>query len=169
MSEYQLKWLDDQRKATKWLGHPGADEGELAAAEQRLGVVLPPSLRNFLAASNGFEKHIYGRVGSLYPVNRIEHFVESDEGYIADDWAEIQADEDIDDPDHPVALMRRALLLGGGDEDLLLLDPTSAEGAIHVFTVKYGEFETFDSFEAFLDQADEDLERPAVDLPGTPG
>jgi cell wall assembly regulator SMI1 len=37
-----------------WLGFDGADEGRLAALEERLGVRLPPSYRAFLAASDGF-------------------------------------------------------------------------------------------------------------------
>src|SRR5689334_13364667 len=37
-----------------WLGRPGANEAQLAAAEARLGTRLPPSYRQFLAVSNGW-------------------------------------------------------------------------------------------------------------------
>ncbi len=37
-----------------WVGRPGASEAELAAAEARLGIRLPPSYRQFLAVSNGW-------------------------------------------------------------------------------------------------------------------
>ncbi len=35
------------------IGAPGATEEQLAGVEQRLGVALPPSYRQFLAAMNG--------------------------------------------------------------------------------------------------------------------
>ena len=37
-----------------WLGYPGATEGEITAAEARLGVRLPPSYRAFLGVTNGW-------------------------------------------------------------------------------------------------------------------
>lgn len=37
-----------------WLGEPPATEAEIAAAEKRLGVRLPPSYRAFLKVSNGW-------------------------------------------------------------------------------------------------------------------
>jgi hypothetical protein len=43
-----------ERVASGWLGEAGLDEVELARIETSLGVVLPPSYRAFLAASNGF-------------------------------------------------------------------------------------------------------------------
>src|SRR5215217_7845376 len=46
--------LPDEVLATGWLGFPGATPAELAAAEARLGVTLPPSYRAFLATSNGW-------------------------------------------------------------------------------------------------------------------
>ncbi len=40
--------------ASGWLGFPGATENELAEAEARLGVKLPPSYREFLSVTNGW-------------------------------------------------------------------------------------------------------------------
>lgn len=37
-----------------WLGYPGATESQIAAAETRLGIALPPSYRAFLRVSNGW-------------------------------------------------------------------------------------------------------------------
>lgn len=37
-----------------WLGFDGASEAQIAAAEKRLGVALPPSYKTFLRTSNGF-------------------------------------------------------------------------------------------------------------------
>ena len=41
--------------AAGWLGESGATEEEIAFAEQRIGVRLPPSYRAFLGVSNGFQ------------------------------------------------------------------------------------------------------------------
>jgi len=41
---------------TKWLGYPGATDTEISTVEARLETTLPPSYRNFLAASNGWQK-----------------------------------------------------------------------------------------------------------------
>jgi hypothetical protein len=40
--------------AGRWLGSAGATEEEIAAAETRLGVDLPPTYRAFLSTTNGF-------------------------------------------------------------------------------------------------------------------
>jgi hypothetical protein len=39
-----------------WLGYDGATEAQLQAAEQRLGVKLPPSYRTFLQTTNGWRQ-----------------------------------------------------------------------------------------------------------------
>lgn len=44
----------DRAIANGWLGYPGASETEIAEVEARLGVILPPSYRAFLATSNGW-------------------------------------------------------------------------------------------------------------------
>lgn len=40
--------------AAGWLGYPGATEAQLADAEARLGLALPPSYRAFLTVTNGW-------------------------------------------------------------------------------------------------------------------
>ncbi|MFG2340512.1 SMI1/KNR4 family protein [Streptomyces yangpuensis] len=40
--------------AARWLGREAADAAGIAAAERRLGVALPPSLRSFLAVTDGW-------------------------------------------------------------------------------------------------------------------
>jgi hypothetical protein len=42
--------------ASGWIGFPGATEGQLAAAEDRLSVHLPASYREFLKISNGWRQ-----------------------------------------------------------------------------------------------------------------
>jgi SMI1 / KNR4 family (SUKH-1) len=39
-----------------WLGYPGATEEQIARAETRLGIALPPSYREFLKVTNGWRQ-----------------------------------------------------------------------------------------------------------------
>jgi hypothetical protein len=76
------------------LGYPAAGPDALRQAEARLGIDLPPSYRQFLAASNGW--HTGNRaIPELWPLEQIEWFrvnnqewidayVETDEGSISD-------------------------------------------------------------------------------------
>lgn len=61
------------KAAAGWLGEPGATEAEVIAAEQRLGVRLPPSYRAFLEETNGFD-HIGYFIYRLYSVAEINWF-----------------------------------------------------------------------------------------------
>ena len=48
------KRLTPQQIDKRWLGEPPASEEQIATAEKRLGVRLPPSYRAFLKVSNGW-------------------------------------------------------------------------------------------------------------------
>ena len=48
--------LDDQQIAARWLGCDPGSEQDLGAAEERLGVRLPPSLRGFLLTTDGWSR-----------------------------------------------------------------------------------------------------------------
>lgn len=61
------------KAAEGWLGEPGATEAEIIAAEQRLGVKLPPSYRAFLKETNGFD-HIGHFIYRLYSTEEIDWF-----------------------------------------------------------------------------------------------
>ncbi|NJL46823.1 MAG: SMI1/KNR4 family protein [Leptolyngbyaceae cyanobacterium SM2_5_2] len=52
----ELDSLDIDVLESEWLGFPGATEVQLAAAEARLAVKLPPSYREFLKVSNGWRQ-----------------------------------------------------------------------------------------------------------------
>ncbi|MEK8170604.1 SMI1/KNR4 family protein [Streptomyces sp. M19] len=52
--EDELHHVSDEQRAAGWLGFEGADEERIRALEERLGKRLPPSLRGFLAASDGW-------------------------------------------------------------------------------------------------------------------
>lgn len=63
-SQAILETIDDEEKRllspevleSGWLGYPGATEAEVARAEARLKVKLPPSYRAFLKVSNGWRQ-----------------------------------------------------------------------------------------------------------------
>ncbi len=91
--------LTDEQRETKWLGKPGATELELAQLEERLRCTLPPSYRDFLAASNGF-----GPIGyfiyNLYAVAEVDWLVNLDPE-IVEIWEEappVDAPELADKP-----------------------------------------------------------------------
>lgn len=57
-----------------WLGLPPASEDQIAAAEARLGVKLPPSYREFLGVSNGWRFLANPYVEVLRPGEELEYF-----------------------------------------------------------------------------------------------
>ena len=63
--------ISDEAKRSGWMGFEPAPEAAIAAAEDRLGRRLPPSLRSFYEVSNG-----WGMVGrfifDLLPVEKID-------------------------------------------------------------------------------------------------
>ena len=48
--------VDPPPDASDWLGFAPAAEGDIAALEQMLGLILPPSYRAFLLTSNGWRR-----------------------------------------------------------------------------------------------------------------
>lgn len=71
------QFVSDEQKASGWLGFPGATEGTLQKLEMRLGGILPPSYRSFLAASNGFGP-IDPFIWQLWPSNRVDWLINTD-------------------------------------------------------------------------------------------
>lgn len=70
----------------QWLGHPGASEEQIQAAESRLGVRLPHSYREFLKVSNGWGDLSSDYPGfHLIPVENIDWLVSSEPG-VATSW-----------------------------------------------------------------------------------
>jgi hypothetical protein len=56
MDGEEKQLLSPEVLASGWLGYPGATEAEIARAEARLKVKLPPSYRAFLKVSNGWRQ-----------------------------------------------------------------------------------------------------------------
>src|SRR5690349_11001386 len=51
--------LSDEVIASGWLGYPAANKEQIARVEQRLGIALPPSYREFLRTTNGWRRTTY--------------------------------------------------------------------------------------------------------------
>ncbi|MBV2363570.1 SMI1/KNR4 family protein [Streptomonospora nanhaiensis] len=142
-NEYQLPNITEEQHRTRWMGREPATEEAVAAAEDRLGVRLPPSLRAFLKASDGW-LGVGGWVSEVYPCAELDWMRDTESGgYIVDMYRE------EGDADDYVAFFERALEVASG-EDFWLLDPARVNadgewGAV-LFTPKYGDLEEFPDF-----------------------
>jgi hypothetical protein len=67
-----------------WLGNQPATEEMIAAAEERLGVRLPPSLRGFLRASNGWRHMVSHGADAILACDEIDWFRHTHPGFFAD-------------------------------------------------------------------------------------
>jgi cell wall assembly regulator SMI1 len=74
LSQTELaKRLDPPAESSDWLGFAPAADDDIAAAERRLGVLLPPSYRAFLKTSNGWRRTT-PFIGRVRPVAEINWF-----------------------------------------------------------------------------------------------
>lgn len=143
--------VDTVQRQTQWLGYEPASEDAILAAEERLGVRLPPSYRNFLLASDGWS-HIARSLYDLLKVKEIGWFRDVDPGM----WDAWSHDEDITEQ-----LKRSVLLSGPADGDYWLLDASKigpdGEWAAYWWWAGDGEDpHPFDSFAALVVRARED-------------
>ncbi|MEU5028641.1 SMI1/KNR4 family protein [Streptomyces milbemycinicus] len=118
--------LDEAVVRDRWLGFAPASEEEIAAAEARLGCTLPPSLREFLAVTNGWRDagcFIYRLAGTA----ELEWLADSDRSYlieIYDELAEGEEEEEDADVINEGQVLRRSLLVAlDGDAADIFLDP----------------------------------------------
>jgi cell wall assembly regulator SMI1 len=72
--------------ASGWLGYPGANDKQIAQAERRLGVSLPPSYREFLKTTNWW-RMTSPSIDKLWSVEEVEWFAVRHQGWI-DAWIE---------------------------------------------------------------------------------
>lgn len=133
--------LDDRQIAARWLGYDQASEQDLGAAEERLGVRLPPSLRGFLLTTDGWSRPA-DWVDRMCPCRDIQWFCDTPAGtsFIGEANRELPKDPDND---RFLGMLSRMLTVADG-EDVWLLDTgeESANGeypAYHL-TLKYGVF-----------------------------
>jgi hypothetical protein len=117
--------LDEGVARDRWLGFAPATAEEIAAAEARLGVSLPPSLREFLAVTNGWRdagEFVYRLAGTA----EIGWLRDLDQGWI-DDWGGA-FDEGQDEQSAETALLRRALQVSlDADASVMFLDPDEVD------------------------------------------
>jgi hypothetical protein len=97
---------EDQRRA-RWLGYESAGERAVLAVEERLGVRLPPTYRNFLLTSNG-----WNGIGELdlLKVDEIGWFAELG-AWLLDSWSGPGLEFFAEDLER----LKRCLLISGGD------------------------------------------------------
>ncbi|MEU1322797.1 SMI1/KNR4 family protein [Streptomyces microflavus] len=155
LDEDEWDLLEEEGRLERWLGEAPFPEDELAAAEERLGVRFPPSLRGFFLASNGW-KRVKGWVDLVHPCGEVAWMRDSDAGSgVIRIYGEDPANDDY------VQLFRRSIEVAGG-EDFWLLDPTSAgpdgEWAAYLFAPKYGDLQEFSSFSALFHDGYEDMD-----------
>jgi hypothetical protein len=139
------------QRQTRWLGYEQASEEAVLAAEDRLGIRLPPSYRNFLLASNGWSA-IARSLYELLKVEEIGWFPDVDPGM----WDAWSHDEDLTEQ-----LKRSILLSGPADGDYWLLDASNIgpDGEWTAYWWWAGDGEDphpYDSFAALVVSARED-------------
>lgn len=152
-AEYMLS--PAQREAG-WLGFEPAGEETIASAEERLGVRLPPSYRNFLLTSNG-----WSTIGNLDLLG-VEEV-----GWMADiDPELLEAWEDLDDFAEQLAVLRRCVQIsiddgGSGGHWLLYADSAREDGewtAYEWWPGEGGDLEENADFAALVSRAVENFD-----------
>ncbi|WP_433699747.1 SMI1/KNR4 family protein [Nocardiopsis sp. CA-288880] len=120
------------RRENRRLGYEPAAEEAVLAAEERLGVSLPPSYRNFLLVSNGWSS--LAHTFDLLPVERIGWFPEEDP-QLYSWWSEPHMDHFAD----RLRVLERCLLIsdddgGSGGMWLLHADGVGVGGEWRAYT-----------------------------------
>ncbi|HTU76604.1 MAG TPA: SMI1/KNR4 family protein [Trebonia sp.] len=110
-----------------WIGAPPASAADIAAAEQRLGLSLPPSYRAFLAITDGWPV-LSMDFGQVRPVAGLDWVAKADPGFYGVVCAAPGYQWPPDSDDGP-PLMNRALLLSSGRSTDNFLYDTGRAGA----------------------------------------
>ncbi|MGW2914199.1 SMI1/KNR4 family protein [Streptomyces asoensis] len=146
---------DEASRAAVPLGGPGAPESAVVAAEERLGRRLPPSYRQFLAASDGWQ---VDQTAGIYRLGGA-----ADIGWFQDPYDMTSLyEESLGDDPHPeqallAGMWRRALRLEtDSDMSHALLDPgdrdQDGEWALYVYKGWSGEYpDRYPSFRAYME------------------
>jgi hypothetical protein len=133
--------LDHRQIAARWLGYDPVSEQDLGAAEERLGVRLPPSLRGFLLTTDGWSRPA-DWVERMCPCRDLQWFRHTPAGirFIGEAARELPA---APANERFLGLLSRMLTVADGD-DVWLLDTgeTAADGEYPAYylTLKYGVF-----------------------------
>ncbi|GAA4864153.1 SMI1/KNR4 family protein [Saccharopolyspora cebuensis] len=89
-----LSHVDARQRENRWMGYEAATEEAVLATEERLGVRLPPSYRNFLLVSNGW-RDVDPEIGELLGADEVQWFAERDADLL-EAWADADLDEIIE-------------------------------------------------------------------------
>ncbi|MGW4020974.1 SMI1/KNR4 family protein [Streptomyces sp. NPDC005009] len=180
LRRWQEEWVpdeDDMEDLTEGgmtladlaLAAPPAAEEEIAAAEERLGVRLPPSYRRFLAASNGWRLD-GGSVHRLGAAHEIDWF--GDPFGMTPAYQEGLTERSTEQEVLLAGMWRRALQLEtDSDMSYALLDPGDAgedgEWALYVYKGWSGEHpDRYPSFGAYMRRMYQDFHSGRAGLPG---
>ena len=138
-SEISESFSDDLRESG-WLGYPPCSERDILTAEERLGVSLPPSLRQFYSLTNGW-RNISFFVDAILPIEKIDFLptvdpelteVINSSAQYRESYAKmtgIELDEDPQYIDEQVTRVIRSIVLSTeGDATTTLIDPHSDVG-----------------------------------------
>jgi hypothetical protein len=110
--------LDETVVRTGWLGFDPAGPAEIGSVENRLGMRLPPSLRDFLLVTNGWRNagNFVYRLGGTAEIGRLRDM----DSHWIDAYGRFSEEED--------ALLRRSVQLSlEGDACVLFLDPEDVD------------------------------------------
>jgi cell wall assembly regulator SMI1 len=66
-----MEFVPTELRERGWLGCPGATPAQIAQAEHRLGTTLPPSYRDFLRVTNGWN-FLNGLVDKVYSTEEVD-------------------------------------------------------------------------------------------------
>ncbi|MET9429354.1 SMI1/KNR4 family protein [Streptomyces sp. NPDC003036] len=137
------------------LGRPGADEAAIAAAEERLGRRLPPSYREFLAVSDGWQVDQTAAIYQLGGTADIDWF--RDPYGMTPLYEQNLGDNPREEEVLLAGMWRRALRLEtDSDMSYALLDPEDTdqdgEWALYVYKGWSGELpDRYPSFRAYME------------------
>ncbi|MFJ4153040.1 SMI1/KNR4 family protein [Streptomyces galbus] len=141
--EHELAALTAEQRVMRWLGYEAAAEEEVSAAEQRLGVDLPPSFRSFLLTSDGWDG-IGGWVERVLPSARLSWMRHTEGG------RRLIGGTGATSRDQALLRLLKSSLKVAGAENIWLLDPTDTdsdgEWAAYLFDQEHGGREKFPSF-----------------------
>ncbi|MFE3147305.1 SMI1/KNR4 family protein [Streptomyces sp. NPDC059218] len=117
---------DEAARRARWLGFPPASEERIAAMEERLGRRMPPSYREFLKVSDGWQ-HAGGFIWLL--AGTTDACWHNNESGLADVFEEYLDDDAGPDEQREVDIWRRGLQLDvESDITHVLLDPEDVDG-----------------------------------------
>ncbi|MGW6055342.1 SMI1/KNR4 family protein [Streptomyces sp. NPDC055189] len=162
LGRWQQEWVpradheeEDGEEHAITPGSPGASEAQIAAAETRLGLRLPPSYRQFLAVSDGW--HVDQTAG-VYQLGGVADIDWSRDPY---DLTALYTENLDDDPSEQDVLLagmweRSLRLETDSDMTLALLDPgdrdEDGEWALYIYKGWSGEYpDRYPSFRAYME------------------